>query len=163
MQTSERYCTRAHTLGAETQLGAEFAQHTAAEVMVTRPKTLPIDTSLEEARAIFDDDLHVRMLLLVDDGVLHGTLLRTDLLSTRAPTDLALPLARLTDRTTNPDERIIAIHERLVASGRRLAVIDTNHRLLGLLCLKRHQSGFCSDEGIMARAREREAAGRPAP
>ncbi|MGW1564687.1 hypothetical protein ACWCQ1_51030 [Streptomyces sp. NPDC002144] len=39
---------------------------------------------------------------------------------------------------------------------RRLAVTDGCGRLLGLLCLKRSGNGYCSDEGIRARADERE-------
>jgi hypothetical protein len=38
---------------------------------------------------------------------------------------------------------------------RRLAVVDESGRLLGLLCLKKDQCGYCSDEGIRERAQGR--------
>lgn len=140
---------------------AELADRTAAELMITCPKTLPVDTTLEHARAAFNDP-HVHMLLLADNGVLHGTLLRTDLLTPAPPTSRALPLASLTGRVTAPEARIAAIHESLARSERRLAVVDTTNRLLGMLCLKRHQRGFCTDQGVFARARERTL-GKPMP
>lgn len=37
---------------------------------------------------------------------------------------------------------------------RRLAVVDADNRLLGLLCLKRDLSGFCTDSGFNARAQD---------
>ena len=40
-------------------------------------------------------------------------------------------------------------------SSRRLAVVDDDHRLLGLLCLKRSGSGFCSDDDVISRRRAR--------
>jgi hypothetical protein len=38
---------------------------------------------------------------------------------------------------------------------RRLADVDADHTLLGLLCLKSSRAGYCSDAGIQARAAER--------
>jgi hypothetical protein len=37
-------------------------------------------------------------------------------------------------------------------------VVDSDHRLLGLLCLKRHLGGFCSDDGVAERRRARREA-----
>jgi hypothetical protein len=39
----------------------------------------------------------------------------------------------------------------LAAGLRRLAVVDGQGSLLGLLCLKRHLGGFCSDADVAAR------------
>lgn len=134
----------------------DTAHHTAAELMITCPKTLPIQTTVGQARAVFDDQ-HVHMLLLEHGGILHGALLRTDLLTATSSNERALALATLEDRTAQPDERVAAIGERLVGSGRRLAVVDGTGRLHGLLCLKRDRTGFCTNDGVAARARERNA------
>jgi hypothetical protein len=46
----------------------------------------------------------------------------------------------------------------MTATGqRRNAVISEDGRLLGLLCLKASQAGFCSDEDVADRARELKA------
>lgn len=171
-----RYGTQAGTFGAAARPGPavasgtltaphpahELASRTAGEVMITHAKTLPLDTTLERAGAAFGDP-HVHMLLLARDGVLHGTLLRRDLVTAGPLTDRALCLATLTGRTTAPDTRLAALEERLLASDRRLAVVDAGHRLLGLLCLKRHHRGFCTDQGVLARAHERNPTGCESP
>jgi CBS domain-containing protein len=116
---------------------ADFTRRTVSDVMITAPKTLPIETSIACVQAAFDDP-HVHMVLLACAGVLYGTLLRADLPTSLPPTAPALPLATLRGRTISPDERIATVHRRLVRSGhRRLAVVDTNNILFGLLCLKR--------------------------
>lgn len=127
------------------------------DVMVARPKTLPAEASLADIRAAFDDD-HVVMVLLVEEDVLRGTVLRDDVPSDAAPAAPALPLAHLTGRTVRPDESADRVFRWLVDSGqRRLAVVDGGDRLLGLLCLTRRRTGFCTDEGIAARAADRQS------
>ncbi len=128
---------------------------TAADVMITVPKTLPVDASVAQVWATFSDD-HVHMVLLTSDGILHSTVRREDLPAGSPPAGPALAHGTLTGRTVAPDEPAEAIRRRLVASGqRRLAVVGAGHELLGLVCLKRSGTGFCSDEGVAARARER--------
>ncbi|WP_165956547.1 CBS domain-containing protein [Kribbella antibiotica] len=130
-----------------------------ADCMITAPKTLPLNASVEAARAEFEDT-HVHLLLLVADGILHGTILRTDLLNA-PPETPALSHATLTNRTIAPNEPITTAQQSLARLGqRRLAVVDATNRLLGLLCLKRDHTGFCTDEGVAARARERDHATR---
>jgi hypothetical protein len=46
---------------------------------------------------------------------------------------------------------------------RRLAVTDEAGRLLGLLCLKKDGTGYCSDDGIRERAAERTGRDHHAP
>lgn len=136
-------------------LNAELTRCTVREVMLTVPKTLPIDTSSTRAAAVFEDS-HVHLLLLTTNETLRGTLTREDLPTSSPPTASALSLSTLTGRTTTPEQPIPAIHRWMVASGqRRLAVVDPGNRLLGLLCLKRDRTGFCTDSGVAARARER--------
>lgn len=59
-------------------------------------------------------------------------------------------------RSGSPGRRR-AVHEAMTRAGqRRLAVIDDDsQRLLGLLCLKRSRTGFCTDEGVAAIRRAR--------
>ena len=128
-----------------------------ADVMVTRPKTLPADASIGQVRAEFDDD-HVVMVLLAEGEVLRGTLLREDVPSHTAPAAPARPMARTSGRTVRPSESAYRVFQQLVDSGqRRLAVVDGGDRLLGLVCLTRSRTGFCTDEGIAARAADRES------
>src|SRR3712207_2727563 len=74
--------------------GAEVAGPTVADVMVSRPKTLPADASVAAARAVLADD-HVVMVLLTEVGVLRGTLLREDLPDTAPGAAAALPLSKI--------------------------------------------------------------------
>jgi CBS domain-containing protein len=135
----------------------ELIGRTAGDVLVRQPKTLPVDTTVDQARACFTDD-HVHLLLLTESGRLVGTLLRTDLGDNLDGTDLALLHSRMADRTTAPTTPAEQALTLLRASGqRRLAVIDDNGTLLGMLCLKRSLTGFCSDADVAARAAERAA------
>jgi CBS domain-containing protein len=125
---------------------------TAAEVMVRRPKTLPAAASIEEARMALEDD-HVHLLLIVHGATLVGTVTRSDLTATRAdPDGKALDAATLAGRTIAPTTSVCTAAALMSAtSSRRLAVVDDNDRLLGLLCLKRSGRGFCSDGDVSSR------------
>jgi CBS domain-containing protein len=130
------------------------SQPTVSDVMITAPKTLPLDASIQQARDAFLDD-HVHLLLITRGDLLHGTLTRADLDTALPAAALALGPATLDDRTTHPEEPIAPVHRRMVDLGqRRLAVVDSANSLLGLLCLKRDLTGFCSDSGVNARARD---------
>jgi CBS-domain-containing membrane protein len=49
-----------------------------------------------------------------------------------------------------------AARELLIERGlRRLAVVNHDSTLLGLMCLKRSRTGFCSDEDVASRAQSR--------
>jgi CBS domain-containing protein len=123
-----------------------------ADVVVRLPKTLGPRTTVAQAREAFDHD-HVHMLLLTDHGRLLGTLLRTDIPAPDSDERRALAVATLQGRTISP--QVIAADARhlLLRTGqRRLAVVDDSGRLLGLLCLKRRLTGFCSDADVAARA-----------
>ena len=131
---------------------AELVGRTVADVVVRLPKTLPTDTSVAQARAAFTDD-HVHMLLLTENGQLKGTLLRTDLPEHLDGAEAALSHSRISGRTIPADTPAELARAILLACGqRRLAVIDANGFLLGLLCLQRRLTGFCSDADIAARA-----------
>jgi CBS domain-containing protein len=59
----------------------------------------------------------------------------------------------LSGRTVPPTASADEAAQVLVATdARRLAVVDGDGVLLGLLCLKRRRTGFCSDRDARARA-----------
>lgn len=123
-------------------------------VMITEPKTMTTDATVAEVKAVFRDD-HVHMVLLTESGVLAGTLVRADV-HDAADAAPALPLAVLAGRTIPPSASVEEARRALVATGaRRLAVVDGDGVLLGLLCLKRSRTGFCSDLDVRARAKAR--------
>lgn len=134
------------------------AGRTVADAMVRHPKTLPSVASVDEALAAFDDD-HVHLLLLVDGSRLVGTLTRGDLPSVAgAVVGHACAFATLAGRTVAPTAHVEQAMAEMAAAGvRRLAVVDDEDCLLGLLCLKRRGDGFCSDEDVAARRRSHEA------
>ncbi len=129
---------------------------TAADALLTAPRTAAPGTTVAQARAFFADD-HVHALLVVDGGRLLAVVERGDLAGAAA-TDPVRPLGTLTGRTVPPDADLAAVHRQLLAEGgRRLAVVDAGGALLGLLCLRRSGHGFCADADVHARAQERLA------
>ena len=126
---------------------------TVADAMIRSPRVCGPETTAAQAAEQFRDD-HVHAVLVVDNGRLVAVVERPDL--TAAPPDLpARLLGRLRDRVTRPDADLDATRRTMSARRRRLAVIDDDGMLLGLLCLKRTGLGFCSDTDVQARADER--------
>lgn len=149
------------TLTGSGTLPADLLDPTVADVVVRMPKTLPADACLATVRSALDDD-HVHMLLLTDGATLVGTIVRSDLPQPRDDVDelavRALPYAVLAGRTVAVDRPAEEIRRLMVGQGRRrLAALDAEGRLLGLLCLKRRSTGFCSDADVAARAEDRRA------
>lgn len=136
--------------------GAEPAPQ-VRDAMLTVPATHSPDTTVEQARAaLANPKLH--MLLLTRDGRLLGTVVVDDL-EGADPAAPALSVARLEGRTVSADASLTDLHAAMAAGRiRRLAVVDDDARLLGLLCLKGRLDGFCSDDGV---AERRRARGRP--
>ncbi len=121
------------------------------DVMLGSPKTLPADASLAQARESLEN-AHVHMVLLTSGPILVGTVVRSDL-PPSATTGPALPWSRLTGRTVPPDALTAGVHEFLVERDlRRVAVVAADGALLGLLCLKRRRTGFCSEADVAARS-----------
>ena len=130
----------------------ELANLCVVDVVVRLPKLMPIDTRVRDARAALRDD-HVHMLLLTDQGRLRGTLTRGDMPDHADDMALSLTYAVIDGRTVRSDlpaeqARLLMISRDL----RRMAVVDADGSLLGLLCLNRRHTGFCSDEDVNARA-----------
>jgi CBS domain-containing protein len=132
---------------------------TVGDRMLTRPTTHPADATVGEARAFFGDS-HKHLMLLVRDGLLCGTLVRSDIPDGVPDDRAALDVAVLAGRTVAADADVDAVRSTLVTHEmRRIAVVDDAGRLLGLLCLKKHQRGFCSDDDVDDRVAERGATG----
>jgi CBS domain-containing protein len=131
-----------------------------ADAMVTIPKTHPPETTLHEVRELFEDD-HVRLALIVaPDGRLITTIEREDILTASSSSAPVAELGTLAGRTARAiDSLAPVVADLLRQRRRRLAVVDDQGRLIGLLCLKRDSVGFCTDEGIRARERERGVVG----
>jgi hypothetical protein len=128
------------------------------DAMVTVPKIHGMGTPLEDIRSLFEDD-HVHMALIVAHGRLITTIERSDLVEAIPRSTLAYQVGTLAGRTISPRRPLDEVTAALKRSGRRrLAVADGSGGLLGLLCLKRDGSGYCSDDGVRQRAAESRAA-----
>jgi CBS domain-containing protein len=131
---------------------------TVEDVMVTAPATMQPTATVADARAFFADD-HVHMALITTSGRLLGTLVRADLADLDEDAAPALRRSRLHGRSVALHEPAEDVRVRLIAHGlRRLAVVDDDGVLTGLLCLKRKLTGFCTDADVAARAAERATA-----
>lgn len=125
------------------------------EAMVTYPKTLPVDASIGLVRELFESD-HVHMVLLADTGRLITTIVRGDLRPAMADSSPARTVGQFSGRTVHPETSApFVLQSMKETSRRRLAVVDRDGMLLGLLCLKRSLAGFCSDSDVSARMQDR--------
>jgi len=136
-------------------MSTTVAAAVAADAMISAPTVHRPSLTVSDCQAAFTDD-HVHMVLVVEDGHLLGTLVRGDVPAHAGPSAPALPFASSRGRTVGPHEPVAGLRAAMLASGaRRLAVVDEKGSLLGLLCLKRHLGGFCSDADVAARAADR--------
>ena len=97
------------------------------------------------------------MALVVDaEQCLITTIERSEIPMTVSGGTRASTCGTLAGRTIKPDSLLSEATSVLKTKGqRRLAVADHRNRLVGLLCVKRNGSGYCSDEGVQARVEER--------
>jgi hypothetical protein len=124
--------------------------------MLTCPVEHHASVTVGELRAFFRDH-HVHIALLLDDGVLVAAVEPADLQGAHDGTP-ALPLGRLDGRAVSPDMPLVKASALMRAGGiRRLAVTVEGDVLVGLLCLKRHRNGFCSNNDVAERIAERQA------
>jgi hypothetical protein len=131
------------------------AVRTVSEVMLTIPAIHPLSATVREIRDFFRDD-HVHAALIVSPtGHLEAVVERADISGCQALDAAAAPLGRLAGRTVPAGASLAEVHRAMTVSGRRrAAVTSADGRLLGLLCLKASQTGFCSDQDVRARARD---------
>ena len=127
---------------------------TVADVMVRHPKLCHEDSTVGDVRQLFADD-HVHAVLIMSGTRLLTVIDRADLGPEAADSAPAARLGRLSGRVTTPTAPAdTALQQMIAASRRRLAVLGPDGTLLGLLCLKRSGTGFCSDENVHQRQRE---------
>lgn len=128
------------------------------DIMLRYPKTLPAQASVDEMRAVLAND-HVHMVLMTEGDALVGTVVRADLPRTAERGCPALPWSTLRGRTVLPEARVGAVQDLMAERAqRRVAVVDHEGTLVGLMCLKRRRTGFCSDDDVASRAQSRRPA-----
>ncbi|MFC7496132.1 MULTISPECIES: CBS domain-containing protein [unclassified Nocardioides] len=134
---------------------------TAATVrgaMLHHPTVHPAEMTVGEARSAFATSAKNRLLLLVADGLLVSAVDRDDLSGTEDPSSAVAALGSLDGRCVSAEAPLRETFEEMLRTGRRrFAVVDGDGALLGLLCLKRSRSGFCTDEGVAAMRRARRS------
>jgi predicted transcriptional regulator len=147
---------------AATQSASDVpAPRTVADAMILTPKTSGSQATVRDMKTQLEDD-HVHAVLIVHSGVLLAVVERSDLDPSISDETSALSVGRLSGRIVAGDHPLDAAHRSMTASGtRRLAVVDENGRLDGLLCLKRHGQGFCSAADLQSRADERKSGRSP--
>jgi len=120
------------------------ATQSVQDVMVARPKTLPVGATVADLRQLFENS-HVRTALLVDGAAFAGMVDREDVPVRAAAEEPARAYARSDVPSVAPDEPMTRALELLDATGAlRLAVLDRDGSTLrGLLCLNGQASGFC--------------------
>lgn len=122
--------------------------------MVTTPKRHGPDTTTGDVRRLFDRDDHVHAALIVSDtGQLIAVVERDDATGRTSPDAPAAAIGHLDGRTIAAEADLDEAYLWVISTGkRRLAVIGPDGTLAGLLCLKQHRAGFCSDHDVRARA-----------
>ena len=138
-----------------TDAATEPTEALAADVAIRRPTLLDPGARVDAAAALLARD-HVRLALVVDAS---GRLLTTIETADLAGLDPASPAVRagaLTGRVVPPGLPVSAVLDQMERNRtRRLAVVDEDGRLLGLVCRKASGRGFCTDEGVLAGRRAR--------
>jgi CBS domain-containing protein len=144
--------------GVADQLEVAEAPQTVADAMIPAPKTSGPEATVRDMKALFEN-AKVHAVLIVDGDVLLAVVERSDLDRPTSDETPASSVGRLSGRIVAGDHSLQAAHRWTTESGRRrLAVVDEDGRLAGLLCLKREGRGFCSSADLQSRAVARESA-----
>ena len=123
-----------------------------SDVMIEEPKVLPATAAVADVRSLFESS-HVHLAVLVERGRLVTAISREDIPPEVADDSLAAPWGHLEGRVVHPDAEVGPVRDLMLAKGeRRRIVTNEEGRLLGLLCLKHHGRGFCSDRDVDARS-----------
>lgn len=124
---------------------------TVAAAMLPTPTVLGADATVADVRTFFRRE-RVHLAIVADErGTVLTTLVRDDVTGVDDAA-AAVDVGRWHDRWVGPGESLEPVRERMVREGvRRLVVVDEDRRLLGLLCLKRRLTGFCSIDDVAAR------------
>jgi CBS domain-containing protein len=141
----------------------DTAVSSVGDAMLRRPTVHPAELTVREARSAFAASAKLRVLLLVRDDLLLSVVGREDLSESVDPQSAVADVGTLDGTCVAADAPLQATFDAMVRSGRRrLAVIEPDGTLVGLLCLKSSQSGFCTDAGVAAMRRSRARTSRTA-
>jgi hypothetical protein len=118
-----------------------FEGRLVADVMLSRPKVLPADSTVQQVRGLLEN-ASVQMVLLADGGIFSGAI-------TEIPDDAPADATALA--YADPDPESIAPAEsaerafELAARNphRRVVVLDEHRALIGLVCLNEKRTRFC--------------------
>ena len=124
----------------------DAATQLVRDVMVKRPKTLPVEATVADVRRFFENP-NVLNALLVDGTTFVGVLERDDVAPTAPETAPARELAKRAGMTIAADAPMSEAMRMLDDyDERRLVVLaDDGQTLAGLLCLDKRRAGFCQD------------------
>ena len=121
------------------------------DLVVSNPTLHGRDATVGDLRSFFGDD-HVHLALLVDGPRLVTAVERRDLVASLPDELPAHHVGTLGGRIVGARAPVDETLRRMRQQGRRrLAVVDADGALLGLLCLKASGDGFCSDAGVASR------------
>ena len=120
---------------------------TVADVMLRKPKTLPADVTVADARSAFENQ-SVQMLLLVDGDRFRGAV--TAIPADAGPDEPVVDFVDLSAPVVSEDMSVSDALARLEhrRSG-RLVVLD-GEELVGLVCLAKDGVTFCGFPGSMS-------------
>ena len=120
---------------------------TVADVMLRKPKTLPADVTVADARSAFENQ-SVQMLLLVDGDRFRGAV--TAIPADAGPDEPVVDFVDLSAPVVSEDMSVSDALARLEhrRSG-RLVVLD-GEALVGLVCLAKDGVTFCGFPGSMS-------------
>ncbi|HEY3614487.1 MAG TPA: CBS domain-containing protein [Gaiellales bacterium] len=115
------------------------------QAMVGRPKTVSRYASAAEARILFENPKN-RLLLVDDDGIYSGHLMREDVPESEPDEAPILPHIRRDCPQIGPDDNVAdALALASEEYDNRLVVVGEDGRLEGLLCLNRRDGYLCVD------------------
>jgi CBS domain-containing protein len=116
-----------------------------SEVMIRRPKSLPADATVGEARAMFANPKVLVVPLVEPDGRVLAELGRDEVPSSALDSEHAAAYGS-EPHLIAPDATMQAAVDTLTElDGERLVVVDEDGRLAGMLCLNRSHGRFCMD------------------
>jgi CBS domain-containing protein len=124
--------------------------------MLRNPTLFGPDATIGQVRDFLGGE-HVHAALITEDGRQLSVVEPVDLTGSEpAENAPALMVGRLHGRVVRPDADLFTTWEAMrMRARRRLAVVDEQGDLLGLLCLKRSGHGFCSEADVRARSEDR--------
>ena len=120
--------------------GLEGEETTVGEVMVRRPKTLPADVTVADARKAFEN-ASVKMLLLVEGDRFRGAV--TAIPAEADPEELALTFVDESPVTVTADMPASEALARLDHKPNGRMIVLDEERLAGLVCLTSDGERFC--------------------